>query len=108
MSWRITADIREMFVELTASNGQEAILAQTFNRKDVLLSGFIEALNYLPSDLDRKTAELYLTTDLERISVRERWFNPAVLLATEGFENLLEIGNQTRTSLFGLYPEKSG
>jgi N-methylhydantoinase A/oxoprolinase/acetone carboxylase beta subunit len=106
MSWQIAADIREMFTEVAATNGGEVYFVRTLNRKDMLSAGFTEALNYLPAEINRSEATLFITSDFEDVFLRERWFSPAAFLSTEGFENLIEIGDQTRTELFSLMPKK--
>jgi N-methylhydantoinase A len=107
MSWQITADIREMFVELAATDGNELFHIRTTNRKDLLVSGFSEALAQLSASFNAQDATLSLTTDLDRITMRECWSLESVaFLTTEGFQNLLEIGDQRRLSDFSLMPEK--
>jgi N-methylhydantoinase A/oxoprolinase/acetone carboxylase beta subunit len=108
MSWRIAADIREMYVELVATNGELTFFSRHPNRKDQLFSGFNEGIQQITgqanaqASLERKLARLAVRTDLERVSLREHWGNPVALFVTEGFEHLLEIGTQQRNSLFGL------
>ena len=107
MSWQIAADIREMFVELIATDGTKTVYGRNVSRKDQLTSGLAEALSLLPSNFKADQASLYLKTDLERISVREKWGGHAAFLTTEGFENLLEIDDQKRNNTFGLRALKS-
>jgi N-methylhydantoinase A len=106
MSWQIAAHIREMFVDFVASDDLGVYLYRTINRKDQLLTGLIEALSLLPKDFKAESADLFIASDLEKVSLREKWGTPTALLTTEGFENLLEIGTQQRENLFGLQPLK--
>ncbi len=105
MSWQIAANIREMFVDLVATDGKQAFACRSANRKDSLISGFNEALVTLPP-IDRTTVVLAISSDFERVALRERWGATTALLATEGFENVLEIGNQSREKLFSFQPSK--
>src|SRR3989442_216294 len=104
MSWRLSADIREMFVEVVATDGKNTFVARTLNRKDLLLSGLTEALGTLPSDFNKSDALLSLTSDFERVAIRERWGTTAAFITTEGFENLLQMRGQQRSQLFSLHP----
>jgi hypothetical protein len=110
MSWRIAADAREIFVELVATNGQRTFFIRTVNRKDQLTFGLNDAINQLPPEIQEplKKGEipLSITSDLHRVSLREQWGSKAAFIATEGFENLLELGNQQRAKIFGLHAEK--
>jgi N-methylhydantoinase A/oxoprolinase/acetone carboxylase beta subunit len=107
MSWRIAADARETFFDLVAiaPDGKTGYLIRTLNRKDQLLSGLSEALGLVPG-LTLDDARLWLTWDYERVCLREHWGSKAAFIATEGFENLLELGLQDRQSTFGLRSEK--
>ncbi|MDZ4676150.1 MAG: hydantoinase/oxoprolinase N-terminal domain-containing protein [Oligoflexia bacterium] len=107
MSWQCAAHIREMFVDFAASDGKRAFLYRTLNRKDQLLIGLIEALSLLPKEFKPENTDLFLATDLAKVSLREKWGAATALLTTEGFENLLEIGTQERLSLFGLQAKKN-
>src|ERR1022692_5123 len=106
MSWRIAADAREIFVELVATSGKEAYFVRTLNRRDQLLTGLSEALTHLPPKAQEaiKSGEssLWITSDLERVSLRERWGSESAIITTEGFENLLSLGTQQRKNIFGL------
>jgi len=106
MSWQIAADIREMFVDIVATDGSQTIFGRNVNRKDQLISGFAEALSLLPPDFKVSEASLLFKTDYDKIALREHWGSHTAFLTTEGFENLLEIGDQTRANLFGLSAEK--
>lgn len=104
MSWQIAANIREIFVDLVATDGTQLFLSRAMSRKDQLLNGFSEALSFLPSFSD---AQLSISSDFEKISIREHWGSSTAFLATEGFESLLEIGDHRRLNLFGLSPKRS-
>ncbi len=110
MSWRIAADAREIFVELVASSENEAYFVRTLNRRDQLLAGLTEAITLLPAEIKDSiktgATPLWVSSDLERVALREHWGSDCALITTEGFENLLEIGTQQRKNLFGLYPER--
>lgn len=95
--WEITADVREIFVDLCATRDGETKFFRTLNRKDVLSTGLIEIFKkdeLLP-------ASLKLRTDVQRVFTREHWGENTALITTEGFEDLLSIGDSTRSESFG-------
>lgn len=106
MSWQIVADMREMFVEAFASNGERCFCSRNVNRKDHLLSGFIEMLQSWPEEIKSPSTEVLIKSDFERTAIREQWGVATAFLCTEGFENLMEIADQTRVEAFGFHAHK--
>jgi N-methylhydantoinase A/oxoprolinase/acetone carboxylase beta subunit len=110
--WTIAVDAREVFMDLVAiaPDGKGAHFVRTQNRKDQLVSGIIEGISLLPDhvidEIKSGQARLLLTSDLERVSLRENWGAHSALIGTEGFENVVEIRDQTRTNDYGLFAEK--
>lgn len=90
MSWNVRADLREGFAELLAFKDTNSYFFRSLNRQENLLGGLIESIGQIP-EFDAKQAHLQILTDLENITLREKWGGPAALLATEGFQTFLEI-----------------
>jgi hypothetical protein len=109
MSWRIAADVRELLVDVEAYSPESKLfyIIRTLNRKDQLFTGVAEAINMLPPEVKTSdSSRIWITSDFERVSVREKWGSGCAFVTTEGFEDLLQIDDGKRIGLFTLQAER--
>ncbi len=118
---KLSVDLREMFVEISVFQGSvpqtmtQSLLQKlgdkpvTFvrhaNRRDQMLTGLKDAIQSLNLEVGPEDM-VEIRSDYLDTLWREQWLAPMALLCTEGFQNVLEISDQTRTSVFTLKPAK--
>lgn len=104
----VLVDLGEVFVEAQFQGEANLPKVNLATRKDLMLPHLKEALSLLLSEQPPITEDDSITirSDYFQALWRERWLPPMALVATEGFQNLLELGNQTRSGAFTFLPSK--
>jgi N-methylhydantoinase A len=106
---RIASDIGGTFTDLVAATDDavhlEKVLTTPRDLAQAVMSGTHRLLDRLGAGLDRVTTCVHGTT-LAANTLIERKGEPCALLTTEGFRDVLEIGNADRYDQYDLQIEK--
>ncbi len=111
MKYMIGVDVGGTFTDFTLAN---AATGEVFNYKErstpsdpsrAILTGIVEMLSLKQIDY-KDIGYLVHGTTVATNTLIERKGASTALLITEGFKDIVEIGNQTRPSLYNLHQEK--
>ncbi|MBI2204724.1 MAG: hydantoinase/oxoprolinase family protein [Candidatus Rokubacteria bacterium] len=106
---RIASDIGGTFTDLVAATGNavylEKMLTTPKDLAEAVITGTLRVLDRLGVGLDRVGACVHGTT-LAANTLIERKGEPCALLTTDGFRDILEIGNADRYDHYDLQIEK--
>ena len=106
MTFEVGVDVGGTFTDLALTDGERLVVAKVPSTPRDQARGVLHGLEQLGADPGRLRRFAHGTTVATNAALERRGAR-TVLVTTEGFRDLLEIGRQNRPSLYDLFRDRT-